>query len=72
VTGPNSHARGKKTNVASIGDPGALAELGTAAQAKVEKKGFLGIVNRSSPACGAAEGAEAARRIEAARTTLPH
>ena len=60
--------RSAARRLGEMGDPGALSELRNAAQAKVERKGFLGIGTRSSPACGAPEAAEAARRIEAARS----
>jgi HEAT repeat protein len=58
--------RSAARRLGELGDPAALPRLREAAGAKVEKKGFLGIVSRS-PACGAAEAAEAAKRIAAAR-----
>jgi serine/threonine-protein kinase len=58
--------RGAARRLGEIGDLAALHRLNEAANAKVEKKGFFGYVSRS-PACGAAEAAEAVRRIQAAR-----
>ncbi len=49
-----------------IGDAGAVPALRKAAQARIETRGFLGHVVRT-PACGAQDAQDAAKRIEAAR-----
>jgi serine/threonine-protein kinase len=58
--------RAAAQRLGEIGNPDALPPLRELAAAKREKKGFFGRVDRV-PACGAAEAAEAIRRIEAAR-----
>jgi serine/threonine-protein kinase len=50
-----------------IGDRAALPRLREAAASRKETRGFFGQV-KATPACGAAEAAEAVRKLEAART----
>ncbi|WP_242338408.1 HEAT repeat domain-containing protein, partial [Anaeromyxobacter sp. SG66] len=57
--------RAAAERLGEVGDPAALPALRRAAAARVETKGIFGI-SRQAPACGAAEAAAAARRVEAA------
>jgi eukaryotic-like serine/threonine-protein kinase len=56
--------RAAARRLGELGDPAALPRLRDAASARVEKRSFFG--TSKTPACGAAEAAEAVRRIEAA------
>jgi serine/threonine-protein kinase len=58
--------RAAARRLGELGDPAALPALQRAGGARVETRGFLGL-SRKEAACGAAEAAEAARRIQAAR-----
>ena len=57
--------RAAARRLGEIGAPAAVSALRRAAAAKVDAKGIFGIT-KQAPACGAAEAAQAARRIEAA------